>query len=331
MNYLETDLQSLHQQLVNHDLTAVDLVKDTMAAIDEHEPQLNAFITTNQKKALAAAEKLDAEGIPEDNLLAGIPVAYKDNIVTKGVRTTAASHMLANFNPVYDATIVEKLAAAGTINIGKTNMDEFAMGSSTESSYFKPTHNPWDLSRVPGGSSGGAAAAVAGGEVLAAFGSDTGGSIRQPSAYNGIFGIKPTYGRVSRWGLIAFGSSFDQLGVMTRRVKDAAPFLTVMSGHDAKDSTSSQRPVPDFSQFIGQDIKGLKIAVPDEFFGKGIADDVKAQVEKGIQQLVEQGAIVDHVQLPHTKYAVPAYYVLASSEASSNLQRFDGIRYGFRG
>lgn len=330
MNYLETDLHSLHQQLVNHELTAVDLVKSTMATIDEHESQLNAFITTNQKKALAAAEKLDAEGIPADNLLAGIPVAYKDNIVTKGVRTTAASHILDNFNPVYDATIVEKLEAAGTINVGKTNMDEFAMGSSTESSYFKPTHNPWDLSRVPGGSSGGSAAAVAAGDVLAAFGSDTGGSIRQPSAYNSIFGLKPTYGRVSRWGLIAFGSSFDQLGVMTRRVKDAAPFLTVMSGHDGKDSTSSQRPVPDFSQFIGQDIKGLKIAVPDEFFGQGIADDVKAQVEKGIKQLVEQGAIVDHVQLPHTKYAVPAYYVLASSEASSNLQRFDGIRYGFR-
>ncbi|WP_461219090.1 Asp-tRNA(Asn)/Glu-tRNA(Gln) amidotransferase subunit GatA [Lapidilactobacillus salsurivasis] len=329
-DYLSYDLQTLHQLLVDKKVTAVALTEEALAKINAQQPALNAFITINQKKALARAAELDAKGIDPDDLLAGIPIAYKDNIVTNGIRTTAASHILDNFNPVYDATVVEKLDAAGTINLGKTNMDEFAMGSSTETSHFGVTHNPWDLDRVPGGSSGGSAAAVAAGEVFAALGSDTGGSIRQPAAYNGIFGIKPTYGRVSRWGLIAFGSSFDQIGVFTRRAQDAAVLLGAISGHDPKDSTSSEQAVPDFTAAIGQGIKGLKIAVPDEFFGEGIAEDVKAQVEKGLQQLADQGAIIDHVQLPHTKYAVPAYYVLASSEASSNLQRFDGIRYGFR-
>lgn len=330
MNYLNTDLQQLHEQLVAGKLTATQLAQATLDEIDKQDKALNAFITTAPKTALARAKEIDDEGIDKADLLAGIPIAYKDNIVTKGIRTTAASHILDNFNPVYDATVVEKLKQARMVPIGKTNMDEFAMGSSTESSHFGPTHNPWDLERVPGGSSGGSAAAVASGEVLAALASDTGGSIRQPAAYTGVVGFKPTYGRVSRWGLIAFGSSFDQIGVLTRRVKDAAYLLQAISGHDPKDSTSATNEVPDFSQYLGQDIRGLKVAVPDEYFGKGIDDDVKAQVEAGLHQLEEQGAIIDHVQLPHTKYAVPAYYVLASSEASSNLQRFDGIRYGFR-
>lgn len=324
------DIEALHEQLVAGKISSSDLVESSLDAIEAHDSDLNAFVTVNDQKALAAAVALDKQGIDPDNKLAGIPIAYKDNIVTKGVRTTAGSHMLDNFEPVYDATVVEKLENSGMINLGKTNMDEFAMGSSTETSYFKPTRNPWDLDRVPGGSSGGSAAAVAAGEVIAALGSDTGGSIRQPAAYNGIFGIKPTYGRVSRWGLIAFGSSFDQIGVMTRRVKDSAYILSAISGHDEKDSTSSKQAAPDFTQFISQDIKGLRIAVPDEFFGEGIDEEVKTQVEKGLQQLEQLGAVIDHVQLPYTKYCVPAYYVLASSEASSNLQRFDGIRYGFR-
>lgn len=330
MSLLDKDLETLHQELVAGDIKATDLVEQSLDTIEQRDPQLNAFITVNAQQALADAVALDKKGIKAEDKLAGIPIAYKDNIVTKNILTTAGSKILNNFEPVYDATVVEKLSQAGMINLGKTNMDEFAMGSSTESSYFKPTHNPWDLDRVPGGSSGGSAAAVAAGEVFAALGSDTGGSIRQPSAYNGIFGIKPTYGRVSRWGLIAFGSSFDQIGVMTKRVKDSAYILTAMSGKDTKDSTSSKQEVPDFTKFVGQDIKGLRVAVPDEFFGDGIDEEVKTQVEKGLKVLEDLGAVIDHVQLPYTKYAVPAYYVLASSEASSNLQRFDGIRYGYR-
>lgn len=327
---LNKDIETLHQELVAGDIKAADLVEESLDTIEKRDPELNAFITVNDQQALADAVALDEKGIKAEDKLAGIPIAYKDNIVTKNLLTTAGSKILNNFEPVYDATVVEKLSQAGMINLGKTNMDEFAMGSSTESSYFQPTHNPWDLARVPGGSSGGSAAAVAAGEVIAALGSDTGGSIRQPSAYNGIFGIKPTYGRVSRWGLIAFGSSFDQIGVMTKRVKDSAYILTAMAGRDAKDSTSSKQAVPDFTQFIGQDIKGLRVAVPDEFFGEGVDEEVKVQVEKGLKVLEELGAVIDHVQLPYTRYAVPAYYVLASSEASSNLQRFDGIRYGYR-
>ena len=330
MSNLDLSIDELHEQLVAGKITASDLVEHSLDAVEAHESDVNAFVTVNDRQALADAVAIDEQGIDPDNPLSGIPIAYKDNIVTKGIRTTAGSRMLENFNPVYDATVVDKLNTAGMINLGKTNMDEFAMGSSTETSYFEPTKNPWDLDRVPGGSSGGSAAAVAAGEVVAALGSDTGGSIRQPAAYNGIFGIKPTYGRVSRWGLIAFGSSFDQIGVMTRRVKDSATILSAISGHDEKDSTSSKREVPDFTQFIGQDIKGMRIAVPDEFFGEGIDEGVKLQVEKGLKQLEQLGAVIDHVQLPYTKYCVPAYYVLASSEASSNLQRFDGIRYGFR-
>jgi aspartyl-tRNA(Asn)/glutamyl-tRNA(Gln) amidotransferase subunit A len=238
--------------------------------------------------------------------------------------------MLENFVPIYDATVVEKLNAAGAINVGKLNMDEFAMGSSTENSAFKTTKNAWDHTKVPGGSSGGSAAAVASGQVLAALGTDTGGSIRQPAAFNGIVGFKPTYGRVSRWGLIAFGSSLDAIGTLTRSVKDSARVLNVIAGHDEKDSTSADFDVPDFTEKIGQSIKGMKIALPEEYLGEGVDPQIVTAIQKAADQFRALGATVDTVSLPHTKYAVPAYYIIASSEASSNLQRFDGIRYGFR-
>lgn len=238
--------------------------------------------------------------------------------------------MLANFMPIYDATVVQKLRQAGMINVGKLNLDEFAMGGSTENSAFKQTKNAWDQTKVPGGSSGGSAAAVAGGEVLASLGSDTGGSIRQPAAYNGIVGMKPTYGRVSRFGLIAFASSLDQIGPLTRTVKDNAYILNAISGLDHNDFTSSPQAVPDFAADLTGDVKGLKIAVPKEYFGDGIDEEVKTAIKAAIKHYESLGAVVEEVSLPHSKYGVPVYYIMASSEASSNLQRYDGIRYGFR-
>lgn len=330
MNYFEEDITSLHEKLVNHDITARQLVEATFDRIEATDDQLHAFITLNKEAALKQAEALDEKGISADEILAGIPLAIKDNIVTKGLRTTAASHILDNFEPVYDATVMTKLQAQDTITVGKTNLDEFAMGGSTETSYFGTTHNPWNLDKVPGGSSGGSAAAVASGQVIAALGTDTGGSIRQPAAFNGVFGIKPTYGRVSRWGLMAFGSSLDQIGVITRNIKDSALLLNVISGYDEHDGTSVQSEVPDFTQALGQDIKGMKIAVPKEYMGEGIDADVRTTIQATIETFKKLGATVDEVTLPYTKYAVPAYYIIASSEASSNLQRYDGIRYGFR-
>ncbi len=267
-----------------------------------------------------------------DNVLSGIPLAIKDNIVTKGLTTTAASKMLENFKPIYDATVVEKLAALGTVNVGKTNMDEFAMGGSTENSAFKITKNAWDQDRVPGGSSGGSAAAVASGQVIAALGSDTGGSIRQPAAFNGIVGMKPTYGRISRWGLIAFASSLDEIGPMTRTVKDNATLLSALAGHDGHDLTSSTQEVPDFAAELNDttSVKGMKIGLPTEFLGEGVDEGVKAAILAAADKYRELGATVEEVSLPHNKYGVAAYYIIASSEASSNLQRFDGIRYGYR-
>ena len=329
MDYFTTDIDSLHAQLVAGTITSADLTKETLAKIAEIDPDIDAFLNLNDK-AQAQAEAVDAAGINADQPLSGIPVAIKDNIVTKDLTTTAASKMLENFVPIYDATVVEKLNAAGAINVGKLNMDEFAMGSSTENSAFKTTKNAWDHTKVPGGSSGGSAAAVASGQVLAALGTDTGGSIRQPAAFNGIVGFKPTYGRVSRWGLIAFGSSLDAIGTLTRSVKDSARVLNVIAGHDEKDSTSADFDVPDFTEKIGQSIKGMKIALPEEYLGVGVDPQIAAAIQKAADQFRALGATVDTVSLPHTKYAVPAYYIIASSEASSNLQRFDGIRYGFR-
>ena len=324
MNYFENDLKSLHEGLVNKDFSAEELAKETFETIKKREEKIDAFITLDEERAMEKARAVDAKGIDEGNVLDGIPVGIKDNIVTKGLKTTAASKMLENFNPIYNATVMDKLDEKGMITVGKLNMDEFAMGSSTETSAFKKTKNAWDQTKVPGGSSGGSAAAVASGEVIAALGSDTGGSIRQPAAFNGIVG------RVSRYGLIAFASSMDQIGPLTRSVYDNALMLNAISGHDSRDFTSSSKEVPDFTKGIDEGVKGMRIAVPKEYFAEGVDANVQQAVKDAIKKFEELGATVDEVSLPHTKYGVPVYYIIASSEASSNLQRFDGIRYGFR-
>lgn len=330
MGRFDETIVSLNQQLVNGEITAVDLVKQTIQRIKDLDTDYHAFLTLDEEGALKAAEKSDQKGYSTDRPLQGIPVGIKDNIITEGVETTASSHILEGFIPVYQSAVMEKLEASGAIMIGKLNLDEFAMGSSTETSYFGPSRNPWNLERVPGGSSGGSAAAVAGGEVVASLGSDTGGSIRQPASYNGIVGMKPTYGRVSRWGLIAFGSSLDQIGPMTRTVEDNAILLQAISGLDERDSTTADIEVPDFTAKLKNGVKGLRIAVPEEFMDEGVAPVIKEKVEAAIKQLEELGASVDRVHFPLLKYGIPVYYIIASSEASSNLQRFDGVRYGYR-
>lgn len=322
MNYLNENIDSLNKKLQDGEIKAEDLAKETVKNIKETDKKINAWITVDDDAK--PAENLDFA----KNKLAGIPIAIKDNIITNGMKTTAASHILYNYMPVYDATVISKLKKAQATFVGKTNMDEFAMGSSTEHSYYGATRNPWDLEKVPGGSSGGSAAAVASGEVVAALGSDTGGSIRQPAAFNGIFGIKPTYGRVSRWGLIAFGSSLDQIGVMSKRVKDSAEVLNVIAGPDEHDATVSEKEVPDFTSFLGQDVKGLRVAVPKEYMD-AVDGEMRDAIQKQIDVLKDAGAVINEVSLPHTKYVVPTYYIVASSEASSNLQRYDGIRYGY--
>lgn len=323
-------VKQLSEALNKKELSSQEVVKSGFDYIKETEPTIDAFITLSEEKALAEAKKIDDSPRSELTPLAGVPIGIKDNIVTKAVLTTAASKMLYNFNPIYSATAVEKLESAGLVSMGKLNMDEFAMGSSTETSYFKKTKNAWDQTKVPGGSSGGSAASVAAGQVPASLGSDTGGSIRQPASFNGIVGMKPTYGRVSRYGLIAFSSSLDQIGPMTRTVEDNAMILNAISGHDAKDSTSSRRDTPDFTNLIGQDIKGMKIGVPKEFMGEGVHPDIRQAVKEAVKTFEALGATVDEVSLPNAVYGVEVYYIIASSEASSNLQRFDGIRYGYR-
>lgn len=332
MNYFDKDLASLHADLVAKKISAKELTQATLDNIKATDPKIEAFLSLNEDAALSQAAKIDEQGISADQPLAGIPVGLKDNIVTKGLTTTAASKILENFKPVYDATVTEKLANAQMITIGKTNMDEFAMGGSTENSAFKTTKNAWDQTKVPGGSSGGSAAAVASGQVPVALGSDTGGSIRQPASFNGIVGIKPTYGRVSRWGLIAFGSSLDQIGPLTRSVKDNAAVLSAIAGHDDHDLTSSTQAVPNFAADLNDatSVKGLRIGLPKEYLAEGVSDDVKAAILAAADTYRKLGATVDEVSLPHNKYGVAAYYIIASSEASSNLQRFDGIRYGYR-
>ncbi|MFT9004440.1 MAG: Asp-tRNA(Asn)/Glu-tRNA(Gln) amidotransferase subunit GatA [Liquorilactobacillus hordei] len=330
MDYFKHDLASLHELLVNKELSVTDLTQQTFDNIEKRDQKIGAFLSLNKEAALKQAAQLDQEGVAANNILAGIPLGIKDNIVTKDLKTTAASKILENFNPIYNATVMEKLNALQAITVGKTNMDEFAMGGSTESSAFKLTKNAWDQNKVPGGSSGGSAAAVASGEVIAALGSDTGGSIRQPAAYNGIVGVKPTYGRVSRYGLIAFASSLDQIGPFTRTVKDNAILLNAISGLDSRDSTSSSHALPDFTSKLNGDIKGMKIAVPKEYMGEGVAAEIREGIKNAIAVFEKLGAIIDEVSLPHSKYGVPVYYIIASSEASSNLQRFDGIRYGHR-
>ena len=323
-------LVELHEGLRNKEFTSVELTKETFERIHALEPKVEAFVTLNEEEALQQAAAADEKGYGEEASLQGLPIGIKDNIVTRDLLTTTSSRMLEDFNPIYDAHVMELLKAEGAVNVGKLNMDEFAMGGSTETSYFKKTKNPWDLTKVPGGSSGGSAAAVASGEVLASLGSDTGGSIRQPAAFNGIVGLKPTYGTVSRFGLIAFGSSLDQIGPFAPTVKENAQLLNVIASEDAKDSTSAPVRVADFTSKIGQDIKGMKIALPKEYLGEGIDPEVKETILNAAKHFEKLGATVEEVSLPHSKYGVAVYYIIASSEASSNLQRFDGIRYGFR-
>ncbi|MHC5551657.1 Asp-tRNA(Asn)/Glu-tRNA(Gln) amidotransferase subunit GatA [Carnobacterium maltaromaticum] len=330
MSLLDKELIELHNLLVSKEITAEDIMRETFSRIHETEDKVGSFITLNEEVALQLAKNMDAKGITESNVLAGLPIGIKDNIVTKDLRTTAASKMLEDFMPIYDATVMNKVYEADLIPVGKLNMDEFAMGGSTETSYFKQTKNPWDLTKVPGGSSGGSAAAVAAGQLLISLGSDTGGSIRQPAAFTGVVGMKPTYGRVSRFGLIAFASSLDQIGPFTRTVKDNAYVLNAISGYDANDSMSSGTSVPDFTANLTGDIKGMKIGVPKEYLQEGIDEEIKKSVLAAIVTYKELGATVEEVSLPHSKYGIAVYYIIASSEASSNLQRFDGVRYGYR-
>ncbi|HFR3750515.1 TPA: Asp-tRNA(Asn)/Glu-tRNA(Gln) amidotransferase subunit GatA [Streptococcus suis] len=330
MTFNNKTIDELHDLLVKKEISAVELTKATLEDIKSREGAVDAFLTITEDAALAQAAALDEKGIDADNVMAGIPLAVKDNISTKGILTTAASKMLYNYEPIFDATSVSQAYAKDMIVVGKTNMDEFAMGGSNENSAFKPTKNAWDQTKVPGGSSGGSAAAVAAGQVRLSLGSDTGGSIRQPAAFNGIVGMKPTYGTVSRFGLIAFGSSLDQIGPFSQTVKENAQLLNVISGHDVKDATSTINEIADFTSKIGQDIKGMKIALPKEYMGEGIDPQVKETILKAAKHLESLGAVIEEVSLPHSKYGVAVYYIIASSEASSNLQRFDGIRYGFR-
>ncbi len=330
MSFHDKTIEELHDFLVEKEISATELTQATLEDIKAREETIGSFITVSDEEALAQAKSLDEAGIDPDNVLSGIPLAVKDNISTKGILTTAASKMLYNYEPIFDATAVANAKQKGMIVVGKTNMDEFAMGGSTETSYFKKTKNAWDQTKVPGGSSGGSATAVASGQVRLSLGSDTGGSIRQPAAFNGVVGLKPTYGTVSRFGLIAFGSSLDQIGPFSQTVKENAQVLNAIASEDKKDSTSAPVRIADYTSKIGQDIKGMKIALPKEYLGEGIDPQIKENILAAAQQFEKLGAVVEEVSLPHSKYGVAVYYIIASSEASSNLQRFDGIRYGFR-
>ncbi|WP_172373245.1 Asp-tRNA(Asn)/Glu-tRNA(Gln) amidotransferase subunit GatA [Sporosarcina jiandibaonis] len=327
LNKTTAELQSL---LHNKEITIKELTEETFARVAKTDDKVQAFISTNEEKALERAEQLDNEPVENRGPLFGLPVGIKDNIVTKGITTTSASRMLEDFIPVYDATVVEKLNQAGMVSIGKLNLDEFAMGSTTETSAFKTTCNPWNLDHVPGGSSGGSAAAVAAGEVPFALGTDTGGSIRQPAAFCGVVGMKPTYGRVSRYGLIALASSLDQIGPITRTVEDNALLLQAIAGHDEKDSSSSSKEVPNYIEHLTGDIRGIKIGVPKEYMGVGVGEDAKNAVLEALKVLESLGAEWEEVSLPHTTYALPAYYYISSAEASSNLSRYDGVHFGYR-
>jgi len=302
------------------------------ARIASEDPKIGAYLALSKERALEQASRMDALAAKGETLppLGGVPVAIKDVMVTRGLRTTAGSKILENYVPPYDCTAVARLEAAGAVILGKLNCDEFAMGSSNENSAYKPVHNPRDLERVPGGSSGGSAAAVAAGMAVATLGSDTGGSIRQPASFCGVVGLKPTYGRVSRYGLIAFASSLDHIGPLTRTVKDAALVLRTIAGRDPMDSTSADVPVPDYVAELQNDVRGLRIGVPKECFGEGLDAEVRASVEGAIQKLAGRGCEVVPISLPHSAYAIPTYYIVATAEASANLARFDGVRYGFR-
>lgn len=322
----------LGQMIKNKEISSPELTQAMLDNIESNDKDINAYITVDKEGALARAEEIQAaiDAGEELSPLAGVPMAVKDNICTKDTLTSCGSKMLYNFKPPYNATVVDRLKDAGAVVLGKLNMDEFAMGGSTETSYFGATKNPWDIERVPGGSSGGSAASVAAGECTYALGSDTGGSIRQPCSFCGVSGIKPTYGTVSRYGLVAFASSLDQIGPVGRDIKDCAQVLSIISGHDAKDSTSIKRDALDFSDCFTKDIKGMKIGVPVNYFGEGLDEDVKKPVIEAINTLKGLGAEVEEFEMKITDYAIPTYYVLACAEASSNLSRYDGIKYGYR-
>ncbi|AIF65738.1 MULTISPECIES: Asp-tRNA(Asn)/Glu-tRNA(Gln) amidotransferase subunit GatA [Terribacillus] len=329
MSLFDYTLKELQEKLHNKEITVTDLVDASYARIKEVDDEVKAFLTLDEENARAAAKELDEQG--GDNPLFGIPIGIKDNIVTKGLRTTCASKFLDNFtDPLYDATVVSKLKDKKTVTIGKLNMDEFAMGSSNENSAYFTTRNPWNTDYVPGGSSGASAAAVAAGEVFFSLGSDTGGSIREPAAFCGVVGLKPTYGLVSRFGLVAFASSLDQIGPMTRTVEDNAHLLQAIVGHDEMDSTSADVEIPNYTEALKQDVKGLRIAVPSEYLGEGVSDEVRESIKAALKVYEDLGATWEEVSLPHSRYAVAAYYLLSSSEASANLARFDGVRYGVR-
>jgi aspartyl-tRNA(Asn)/glutamyl-tRNA(Gln) amidotransferase subunit A len=328
----ELSLQEVHNKLAGKEVSVQELAKESYKVIAETDDAIKAFITLNEEGALNRAAELDKQLQQggERGLLFGLPAGIKDNIVTEGLTTTCASQFLSNYNPIYSATAARKLEQAGAVTIGKLNMDEFAMGGSNENSSFYPTRNPWNTDYVPGGSSGGSAASVAAGQVYFALGSDTGGSIRQPAAYCGIVGLKPTYGLVSRFGLVAFASSLDQIGPLTKNVEDSAYVLQAIAGYDASDSTSANVDIPDYTSALTGDVKGLRIGVPKEYLGAGIDPRVKEAVLEALAVYESLGATWEEISLPHTEYAIAAYYLLASSEASSNLARFDGVRYGVR-
>ena len=327
----ELTISQAHQLLKAREVSSVELTRASLRRLAEVEDKVQACVTICDGVALRQAEEAD-KAINSNAIkpLTGIPVLIKDVMCTNGIRTTCSSRMLENFVPPYDATVIQKLKADNTVILGKTNMDEFAMGSSTENSAFFPTRNPWDLNRVPGGSSGGSAAAVATDETIYALGSDTGGSIRQPAGFCSVVGLKPTYGRVSRFGLVAFASSLDQIGPITKTVADAALVMNTIAGPDPKDSTSVPYPVPDYTKALIPDLKNMRIGIPQEYFVEGMQNEVRTTVQSAINKLEELGAQIDwDASLPHTKYALAAYYILAPSEASANLARYDGVKYGF--
>jgi aspartyl-tRNA(Asn)/glutamyl-tRNA(Gln) amidotransferase subunit A len=325
-------IHEAHRLLEERRFSSVELTRACLDRIRYLDERIGAVVTVTEELALQQAEEADKRIAAGDaGQLAGIPVLVKDNMCTRGVRTTCSSKMLQSFVPPYNATVVDKLEEAGAVIVGKANMDEFAMGSSTEHSALFPTHNPWDLSRVPGGSSGGSAAAVAAGEAIFALGSDTGGSIRQPAGFCSVTGLKPTYGRVSRYGLVAFASSLDQIGPLTQDVTDCALVMNAIAGHDNRDSTSAPEPVPDYKQCLNGDVKGLKIGIPKEYFVEGMQPEVEDAIRAAIDQLEKLGANIEwEVSLPHTRHALAVYYIIAPSEASANLARYDGTTYGFR-
>jgi aspartyl-tRNA(Asn)/glutamyl-tRNA(Gln) amidotransferase subunit A len=331
MELYELTIHELQEKLKRREVCAREILDSVFYRIGAVEEKIHAYISLMRETAYMQAEEADRHlSAGEGTEIMGIPIALKDILCTKGFPTTCGSRILENFIPPYDATVVEKLKAAGAVFVGKANMDEFAMGSSTETSYFGITRNPWNLERIPGGSSGGSAAAVAAHECIAALGSDTGGSIRQPAALCGVVGLKPTYGRVSRFGLIAFASSLDQIGPITKDVEDCAILMKYIAGYDPKESTSVPEPVPDYRQFLRRDIKGWKIGVPREYFIEGIDPEVERVVKGAISLLEREGAEVVEISLPHTPYCVATYYIIAPAEASSNLARYDGVKYGFR-